>query len=375
MKYAFPKGSTSVIVPVFIQDSSSTTGAGLGSLDQTSSIVGGYLRPGSTGVALAVDENVTTEGTYQAPSAAGKVRIGTPANMRTGTYELHLHNDLLASGADAVFITLGGASNMADLVIEIQLTDVNLNDGVRGGMTALPNAAADANNGLVTGDGSVTLTAGVGNRPSVDATALGGTVQSATDLKDFADDGYDPATNKVQGLLLCDTTTENTDMVGTDSAALASVCTEARLEELDGLNLPFDVAAVKADTTAILVDTGTTLDAKIDTILADTGEIGTAGAGLTDLGGMSTGMKGEVNTEVADVIDTDTSGEPAQGAPAATASLRKKLDWLYKVFRNKKTQTATDWKLYDDAGTTVDSKATVSADGTTATKEEVVTGP
>jgi len=44
---------------------------------------------------------------------------------------------------------------------------------------------------------------------------MGGVVQSATDLKDFADAGYDHATNKVQGVVLVDTTTTNTDMVGT----------------------------------------------------------------------------------------------------------------------------------------------------------------
>lgn len=38
-------------------------------------------------------------------------------------------------------------------------------------------------------------------------TQIGGVAQSATDLKDFADDGYDPATNKVQGLVLADAVT------------------------------------------------------------------------------------------------------------------------------------------------------------------------
>lgn len=152
MKYIFKKGYTSAILTVTIQDSSSSTGAGLAGLDESSSIVGGYVRAGGTGVALAVDENVTTEGTYQAPSAADKVRIGTPANMRPGTYELHIHNDLLAAGVDSVYITLGGATNMADLPIEIQLTDLDLNDGVRGAMTALPNAAADAAGGLPISD-------------------------------------------------------------------------------------------------------------------------------------------------------------------------------------------------------------------------------
>lgn len=46
------------------------------------------------------------------------------------------------------------------------------------------------------------------------------------------------------------TTTTNTDMRGTDNAALASVCTEARLAELAAANLP-------ADVDAILLDTGT----------------------------------------------------------------------------------------------------------------------
>lgn len=227
MKYAFPKGSTSVIVPVFIQDSSSTTGAGLGSLDQTSGIVGGYVRPGGLGVALAVDENVTTEGTYQAPSVVGKVRIGTPANMRPGTYELHFHNDLFAAGNDAVFITFGGATNMADLIIEIQLTDVDLNDGVRGGMTALPNAVADANNGLVTGDGSVTFTAGVGNRPAVD-------VEAASNA------GYE------RGAVWVDTNASNTNtVVGIDGTATNPVSTMAAANTLAaalGTNILYLVA-------------------------------------------------------------------------------------------------------------------------------------
>lgn len=76
----------------------------------------------------------------------------------------------------------------------------------------------------------------------VDLLQIGGDTQSATDLKDFADAGYDPATNKVQGVVLTDTTTTNTDMVGTNSAALASVCTEGRLAELDAGNLPTDIS-------------------------------------------------------------------------------------------------------------------------------------
>lgn len=105
--------------------------------------------------------------------------------------------------------------------------------------------------------GTAAATPTVAGVPEVDVTHMEGGTQTVTDLKDFADAGYDPGTNKVTGVVLVDTTTTNTDVRGTDSAALASVCTEARLAELDGANLPTDVAAVKTDTAAILLDTGT----------------------------------------------------------------------------------------------------------------------
>ena len=162
------------------------------------------------------------------------------------------------------------------------------------------------------------------------------------------------------------------------------------------------VDTVKAETVLILADTGTTLDGKIntigvdtaatqvlaagatgfaaidtvvDSILVDTAEIGAAGAGLTDLGGMSTTMKAQVNTEVVDVVNVDTLVLPGQAAPSNTPTMRETLGWLYKNFRNRKSQTATTWSLYADNETTVDNKATVSDDATTAIKQEVVTGP
>ncbi len=115
-------------------------------------------------------------------------------------------------------------------------------------------------------------------------------------------------------------------------------------------------------------------DLVVDAILVDTTEIGAAGAGLTDLGGMSTAMKAEVNAEVVDVIATDTYAEPGQGAPAATASLAAKINYMFKGWRNKSTQTATTYILFADDGTTSDQKVTVSDDGSTSTKGEVVTG-
>ena len=58
---------------------------------------------------------------------------------------------------------------------------------------------------------------------------------------------------------LCGTVTTNTDMRGTNSAALASVCTETRLAELGSTNLPADVDAILADTgtDGVVISTGT----------------------------------------------------------------------------------------------------------------------
>ena len=70
---------------------------------------------------------------------------------------------------------------------------------------------------------------------------------------------FDPAADAVANVTLTGTCTTNTDMRGTDSAALASVCTEVRLAELAAANLPADVAA-------ILVDSDTTIPGLISAL-------------------------------------------------------------------------------------------------------------
>lgn len=174
----------------------------------------------------------------------------------------------------------------------------------------------------------------------------------------------------------------------------------ARLGAPAGASVSADVAAVKSETAlivadtnelqtdwadggrldlildAVLVDTGTTLpatlgtiDGIVDAILVDTAEIGTAGAGLTDLGGMSSGMKAEVNAEMVDVLVTDTHAEPGS-VPAATASLKDKLSWLFTLSRNKATQTATTKTIRNDADSADIATSTTSDDGTTYTEGE-----
>jgi len=73
----------------------------------------------------------------------------------------------------------------------------------------------------------------------VNLTQIGGVAQSATDLKDFADTGYNPATHKVAGVVLADTTTDVTNDVGiTQAGADKAWGTAARtLTDLTGFSL------------------------------------------------------------------------------------------------------------------------------------------
>ncbi len=69
-------------------------------------------------------------------------------------------------------------------------------------------------------------------------TQIGGVTQSATDLKDFADIGYDPAAHKVAGVVMADTTTTLTNLpaVTTDWLTAAGVKADAVAKIQAGLS-------------------------------------------------------------------------------------------------------------------------------------------
>lgn len=83
----------------------------------------------------------------------------------------------------------------------------------------------------------------------------------------------------------------------------------------------------------------------------------------------------QVNAEVVDALAVDTYAEPGQGAPAATTTLAAKLNYLYKLTRNKKDNDGTQTRFYADDATTVDHKQTVAESAGTVTKGEIATGP
>lgn len=140
-------GATSEIWQVFVQDSSSTTGAALTGLAfNTASLTAYYHRDTDT-TATAITLVTMTVGTF---TSSGFKEID--ATNMPGWYQFCPPNAAIAASAKSCAFHLKGATNMAPLALEVQLEAVDPDDAVRQGMTALPNAAAAANGGLPTGD-------------------------------------------------------------------------------------------------------------------------------------------------------------------------------------------------------------------------------
>ncbi|MCP3686546.1 MAG: hypothetical protein GY861_28240, partial [bacterium] len=127
------------------------------------------------------------------------------------------------------------------------------------------------------------------------------------------------------------------------------------------------------------------VDANVDFILEDTNELQVdwTNGGRLDLildstnsivGAQNNLSAAQVNAEVVDVLRTDTVSEMGQGAPPSSPSIEQAINYLYRMFRNKSLTVANGIEIYDDAGSTVLFKATLSDDLTTLFKSEYVTG-
>lgn len=353
MKLAIQKASINVPVYIFIQDSSSTTGAGLtGLVYNSAGLVCYYVRPLAAAAALTLATQTVTG----AHSDGGFVEVSA-ANM-PGVYRLDLSDAILATGVDSVVVELKGATNMAPLPLEIQLTSLDLNDAVRGGMTALPNAVADGAGGLPISDGG-----------GLDIDTILGRI--------------------------------------TANVALASVCTEVRLAELAAANLPADVdtmltrlsavragyldnlsagavalasalATAQSDLDILTGTNGVTLatsqpnyapntvvpDAagvaptaveirqEMDTNSVDLNQIQADIAALNDL------STTDILTQVNAALDTAIS-ELGVAVPAATPTLRTGLMLMYMALRNRtdvQTSGADALEIRNNAGTIITQK-------------------
>ncbi len=343
-----------------------------------------YRREGAVSVGLTEsDLSLLTD----AHSDGGMLHIGN------GYYRVDIPDAATAAGVIGVLVH-GVATGMVIIGEYLELVSYDPFDTVRLGLTSLPNAVVDAAGGLPISDlGGLDLdqiasdTAAIlvdtgelqadwtngGRLDLIIDLILADTAELQTDLTDGG------RLDLLIDLILGDTAELQTDwfnggrldlildiiaadvvnldgaaMRGTDSAALASALVTVDTV-VDGIQTDLDNATDGLGALKTLIDA---IKAETVNILVDTAVIGAAGVGLSDLGGMSTGMKAEVLVEVNAALDTAIS-ELGVAVPATTPTLRTALMLLYMALRNKtivQTSGTDALEVHNDAGTLITKK-------------------
>ena len=147
-------GKTNVSVFFYIQQDASGTSpgepvTGLLFSDIETGGSASYARQG----AARVDLTLITLASASAAHSDGGFILVDDTNM-PGVYRCDYPDAAFATGVDQIICSLvvASANNATAVPIMVDITDVDLRDSVRGGMTALPNAAADGAGGLVISD-------------------------------------------------------------------------------------------------------------------------------------------------------------------------------------------------------------------------------
>ena len=361
-----------------------TTGQGLTGLSSASSgliistIADNEAAPTVYTVAAGNIEGISALGTFATPTAS-KCRLKeVDATNHKGLYEFQFADARFSvASAKKLIISVTGATNLLDADYQIQLTRYD------------PYAALATPTNITT----VATTTNLTNLPSIPANWLTAAGIAATALNGKGDwnigkTGYSLTqafpTNfaslsiSAGGLVdilqsAADKVWSTTTRAITDKAgfALSSAGVQAIWDALtSALTTVGSIGKFLVDNitstithltdikgTGFVKDTHslTNVEGFVDDLETT---IGIAGAGLTDLGGMSTTMKAQAKAEVNAALDTAIP-ELGVGVPAATPTIRTAQMLLYMAVRNQvKVQTSgTDaLEIYNDAGTLITKK-------------------
>ena len=315
MKYVIPKGATSVKFDVFIQDSSSSTGAGLTGLAYNTASLTAYYYRDAAASATSITLATMTLGTW----ASGGFVVVDGTNM-PGWYQFCPPDACFATGAESVCFLLKGAANMAPLPIEVQLRSVPTDViSISGDATAADNLES-AYDGTGYGDG---------------ATQTG-----------------------------CTTTTV---VLASGSSSTTDYYVRKSITMLDGPAAGLDsiITAYNGTTKAATVSPAFTVSPT-----AGGGDKYVIGNAQSYTAALGTQAKADVNAEVLDVLTVDTNAE-LSALPGSSPTILQKLQYVYEYLRNKMTQTSTTQTLYKNDSSTPLGTASTSDDGTTMTKNRI----
>lgn len=279
-------GTTSQVVLLFIQDSSSTTGAGLTGLAyNTASLACYYKRSRGTASVSITLADITTLGTF----VSGGFKEVDATNL-PGVYEFHPPDAALASGADSVAFLLKGATNMSPCPLIIELTGTSNQDATAGGISRLDAAVTSRMATYTQPTGFLTATFPTTVASTTNITA--GTITTATNVttvNGFAAGSITAASIAVSaldgkgnwnvgktGYSLTATTglgNQTANITGNLSGSVGSVTGNV------GGNVTGSVGSVTGLTDATIAD------AVWDEILSGHAGVGSAGAALSAAGG------------------------------------------------------------------------------------------
>ncbi len=259
LEYRLLKGSTDVSVVLRIIDSTDGTPETAVAWNSTG-IDLQYRREGATSSPIT---EASLSALSDAHSNGGFLHIGN------GYYRFDVPDGAFVTGATGVLIH-GTVTGMVVIGAYVHLVDVDDQDGVRMGLTALPNVAAGGAGGLPTDSTGKT------SFNDLSAAEVNTEVDNALNS---AIPGSPTADSINQRITAIDDLTQSGGS-GDVAAILADTADmQPKLGTPAGADMSADVAAVKADTAAILIDTnelqvdwtnGGRLDLLVDAIKAKT---------------------------------------------------------------------------------------------------------
>ncbi len=317
----YKSGQTSIILRVKILNSSVTTGAGLTGLTNASTgliistIADNEASATAYTVAASHIQTIATLGTFAAPSASN-CRFGeVDSTNHKGVYEIQIADARFAvSNAKSVLVSISGATNCAETDVVIPLRSVDPYDGVHFGMSALPNTSCTGNASLLTsGSGTDQLTVSGGIASSDVKKTLG---TASAGVAGYVGVDWSHVNAPTTTLDLTNTTIKNLD-----GNTIQSGDAYARLGAPAGASVSADIAAVEAHA------------ANIDT------QVGTAGAGLTNLGDT---RLAHLNRDISAILTTAmTESYAAVGvAPTLAQAIFLMMAWLTNCATSGTTYSA-----------------------------------
>ena len=200
-----------------------------------------------------------------------------------------------------------------------------------------------------------------GERVRADVTQISGDTTAADNLESYCD-GTTPIPS-------------NATQISGDGTAADNL--EALLDGTGGVTLTGNITGNLSGSVGSVTGAVASVTGAVGSVTGAVGSVtGNVGGNVVgSIGSLATQAKADVNAEVVDTLGTDTVAQPGQGTPPATTNMRTQLAYIYKAWRNRTTQTTTQFSLYNDDATTVDQKATVSDSSGTFDRGEYATGP